>query len=416
MPPILGSKTVTVAVLTLLFAGDMFRHALTVPVWIVLALVSTAWAVAVLWTNHWSWRQIPLPLVLVLGWWLVSPVWSPYAVSSLLMLIPTTFMFLLGSAIVTAIPFDDVIRRAGLSLRLILAGSLVFEIVVGVLGRPLYPVGFVPTASTPIELAWSRGLFFDVTSRIQGLVGNANSLGMLALVALIIAGWRVYVTRSWRSLPALDAVVAVFVIARTMSATVTIAIAGVAVVLGISALARRRGIGWRVALWGTLTSLVASVGLALSQWTTITGLLGKSPDLTHRFDIWNAVIERIADQPIIGHGFVGWWPDWDRWFDIHTVDDLPMRQAHNVWLDLTMQTGLIGSTLFAIAFGAILVTLWRAFLASPASIAAVPLLITVALTVQSLSESRLLHEWGFVAFVAFAIVSERWRTSTSASS
>ena len=405
-----------VAVLTVLFAGDMLRHALTVPVWISLAIASTFWAVAVLVSKRWTWRQIPLPLVFLVGWWIVTPVWSSYATSSLLMLIPTAFMFLLGSAIVSAAPLDELIRRMALSLRLALVGSVIFEFVVGLVGRPLYPVGFVPTASTPIELAWSRGLFFDADARIQGLVGNANILGMLALVAAIIAVWRIIASRSWRTMSTLDLVIAAFLLARTMSATVNVAIAAIAVVFGIAAIARRTGNPWRVATWATLVGVVAAVGVALSQWTAVTQLLGKSPDLTHRFDIWTSVLERIVDQPLVGHGFVGWWPDWDPWFAIQSIDGLEMRQAHNLWLDLTMQTGIVGAVLFAITLGSILWTFGRTFVESPRSSATVPFLITIALTVQSLTESRLVHEWGFVLLVVFAVCAKRLRTDVSASS
>jgi hypothetical protein len=332
------------------------------------------------------------------------------------MLIPTFFMFLLGAALVTAASMEEVIRRMALSLRLVLVGSVLFELGVGIVGRPLYPVGFVPTATTPIELAWSRGLFFNPDARIQGLVGNANILGMLALVALIIAVWRLVVDRSWRTMSTLDAVVAGFLLERTMSATVNVAIVGLAVVIGIAAMARRRGTSWRVATWAALGSVVAAVAVALSQWTTVTQFLGKSPDLTHRFDIWKSVLARIADQPLFGHGFVGWWPDWDSWFAIQAIDGLEMRQAHNLWLDLAMQTGIIGATLFAITLGAIVWTFGRLFIESPRSVATVPFLITIALSVQSLTESRFVHEWGFVLLVAFSLWAKRLQTDVNATS
>jgi O-antigen ligase len=300
-------------------------------------------------------------------------------------------------------------------LRIILVGSVVFEIVVGIIGHPVYPVGLVATEATPIEMAWSRGLFFAPGGRIQGLVGNANLLGMLALILLIIAVWRIYASRNWRSLSALDAGVALFLVARTMSATVTVAIVGVAVVVGVAALARQSGIHWRVALWAVLVALVAGIGAAFSQWTAVTALLGKSPDLTHRFDIWNAVLARIVDQPVIGYGYVGWWPSWDSWFAIHSIDGVPMLQAHNVWLDLTMQTGLIGATLFAVALGSLFWPLLREFVRSPRSAAAVPFLVLTALTIQSLSESRMLIEWGFASIVVFGAVVKRMRTDVSES-
>jgi exopolysaccharide production protein ExoQ len=413
--PILGSKTIMVAVFTVLFAGDLVRYALTVPVWIALVLASTIWAVLVLRAGRVTWRQLPAPLLVVFAWWVVSPVWSPYATSSLIMLIPAAITVLLGLAIVTAAPGVEVVGRAALSLRLVLVGSVLFEFAVGIFGRAVYPVGMIATETTPIEMAWSRALFFTPGARIQGLVGNANLLGMLALVMLIIAVWRMYASRNWRSLSAFDAVVAVFLVARTMSATVTVAIVAIIAVVGIFALARKPGRRWRVALWATLAALVAGIGVGLTQWTTVTSLLGKSPDLTHRFDIWNAVVARIVDQPIIGYGYVGWWPSWDAWFDIHSIDGVPMLQAHNVWLDLTLQTGVIGTVLFAVALGAVLWQLTRTFITTPRSIVTVPFLVLTALLVQSLSESRMLIEWGFASVVMFAVVAHRSRAGVSES-
>jgi O-antigen ligase len=128
------------------------------------------------------------------------------------------------------------------------------------------------------------------------------------------------------------------------------------------------------------------------------------------------VLERIADQPLVGHGFVGWWPDWDPWFAIQSIDGLEMRQAHNLWLDLAMQTGIVGAMLFAITLGSILWTFGRAFVESPRATATVPFLITLALTVQSLTESRLIHEWGFVLLIVFVVCAKRQRADVSASS
>ncbi len=398
-----------VAVLTLLLAGDLVRYALTVPVWVGIVFVATAWGVAVLWTNRVSWRHLPLALLATLGWWLITPLWSPYAANSALMLVPAVFTVILGAALVTAVPLDEFIRRGALTLRLVLVGSILFEIAVGIYGRPVYPVGIVATPTTPIEVAWSRAVLFVPGARIQGLVGNANILGMLSLILLIVAVWRITASREWRTMSSLDVIVALFLIYRTMSATVTVAALGVGIVVVLAAFARRHGIQWRVAFWASIAAMVGAAVVAILKWSTVAGFLGKSPDMTHRFDIWKAVLGRIADQPVVGHGFVGWWPTWDPWFAIHTIDGVPMMEAHNAWLDLTMQTGLIGAALFAIALGTILYSLWRAFCESPRSVAAVPFLILDALAVQSLTESRILIEWGLASVVAFGIVAERLR-------
>ena len=411
MAQIIAKKPVMVAILVLLFAGDFFRNALTVPVWAALVIVASVWSLVVIIMNRVTWRALPIPLLALLAWWAVSPSWSPYPATSLVMLITALMGVLFGLAIASAVPLDDLVRRSAMSLRLILAGSILFEIIVALIGRPVYPVGFSETSTTPIEMAWSRGLFFSA-GRIQGLVGNANVLGMLGLVLLIIGLWRVYASRQWITVSVLDVALAVIIIARTMSATVTVTLGALAVIAGLTALARRNGLWWRIGLGSAVAVICGAVVAAVAQWSTFVGLLGKSPDLTHRFDIWAAVIDRITERPILGSGFVGWWPSWDPWFAIHSVESMPMSQAHNVWLDITMQTGFVGAILFAVTLIVILWTLWRTFAHSPRSVASVPFLILCALTVQSLTESRLLHEWGFVSIIICAIISERIRVGT----
>jgi len=405
---IIAKKPVIVAILVLLFAGDFFRNAFTVPVWAALVIVASVWSLVVIVINRVSLRALPIPLLALVTWWAISPVWSPYPTTSLLMLLTALMGVLFALATTSAIPLDDLICRLALSLRLILAGSILFEVIVALIGHPVYPVGFAETSSTPIEMAWSRGLFFS-GGRIQGLVGNANVLGMLGLVLLIIGLWRVFASRQWRRASVLDSVLAIVIIGRTMSATVTVTLGALAVVIGLSALARRNGTWWRIGLGGALALIGSAVVAAVAQWSTFVSLLGKSPDLTHRFDIWAAVIDRIVERPILGSGYVGWWPNWDPWFEIHSVDGLPMAQAHNVWLDVAMQTGIVGVMLFAVTLIYILWTLWRTFTQSPLSVASVPFLVLCALAVQSLTESRLLHEWGFVTLITCAIIAERIR-------
>jgi O-antigen ligase len=262
-------------------------------------------------------------------------------------------------------------------------------------------------------MAWSRGLFFSA-GRIQGLVGNANVLGMLGLLLLVIGLWRLYVSRQRGIVSVLDSALAIVIIARTMSATVTVTLVALVIIVGLTALARRNGLWWRIGLGGAIAIIGGAVVTTVWQWPTFVALLGKSTDLTHRFDIWAAVVDRINESPILGSGFVGWWPSWDPWFAIHAVDGLPMSQAHNVWLDIAMQSGLVGVMLFAFTLVTALWHLWRNFAKSPVSVASVPFLVLCALTVQSLTESRLLHEWGFVCFIICAIIAERSRVMSIA--
>jgi O-antigen ligase len=125
------------------------------------------------------------------------------------------------------------------------------------------------------------------------------------------------------------------------------------------------------------------------------------------------VIGLAQERPWFGWGWVGYWVPWVEPFDGLAVrNGVAYLQAHNAWLDVWLQLGIVGLIAFAsIVIGAF----WRSwFLAVdrprdeagrllPHSAAAlVPLLLLVALVGQSLAESRILIESGWLLLIAIA--------------
>ena len=402
MRRILASETLTVAVLVVLFAGDFFRNLLTVPGWVALALACTAWAVWTLVVNRVTWRALPLTLVIAFGWIVVSPAWSPYALTSAGLTLGFIFTVTIGLALGTTVPLDALLTRAATALRLVLASSLVFELAVALSGSPLYPVGMDAPPGTSIELAWSRGILFEAGGRVQGIVGNANLLGMLGLLALIIAVVR-FTQKHSRTIGGIDAALALIVLYTTASTTVFLAGVAVMAVWALVWLSRRPPVVARVAGGVIVATGLGVVVYALTHWATFAASLGKSPDMTNRFGIWNAVIERVSVRPITGFGFVGWWPTWEGWFGIHAIRNIRVQQAHNVWLDLAMQVGIVGAALFAIALVVTGWLLWKRASATMAPTGLMALGILTAMSVQTLTESRILTEWGIALFVVLAV-------------
>lgn len=406
MRRLVANETLTVGVLIVLFASDFFRNLLTVPGWVALALLCAAWAIAALVINRVSWRTIPLSLLLTLAWIALSPLWSPYALTSAVLTLGFLLTVTVGLALVTTIPIDDLVTRFGVALRLILVSSLIFEIGVALSGRPLYPVGVNAPPGTSIELAWSRALLFVDGGRIQGIVGNANLLAMLSLLMLIIALVR-FAKHQSRALAVFDVVVALFLLYKASSATVSLAALAVFGVWALAWFARRPRLVTRI---GFSALLVASIGVivyAITNWPTVATALGKSPDMTNRFGIWEAVFERVASSPIIGNGFAGWWPTWDDWFAIHSIRDVRVQQAHGAWFDLAMQVGFVGTTLFAVTVFSTAWLLWRhaARKSDPVAVIAVGML--TAMLVQTLTESRILSEWGIALLVILVVIARR---------
>jgi exopolysaccharide production protein ExoQ len=92
-------------------------------------------------------------------------------------------------------------------------------------------------------------------------------------------------------------------------------------------------------------------------------------------------------------------------------------QAHNAWLDVWLQLGILGVIVFA---AVVFATLWRVwFLAVDrprfdlrddrpyTALSLLPLLIITVLIVQSFAESRILIESGWVLLTLFALKSKQ---------
>ena len=167
----------------------------------------------------------------------------------------------------------------------------------------------------------------------------------------------------------------------------------------------------------TVVGLAALAG-GLAFRAQVLGLLGKSSDLTNRTQIWQDVSALAQERPVFGWGWVSYWVPWVKPFD-NLAENNGIRQlhAHNAWIDVWFQLGIIG----LIVFGALIVsTLSRSWLfavdrpqVSPgtqgdySSASLLPLLLLVALIVQSFAESRLLVEFGLFTLALLAVKTKR---------
>jgi O-antigen ligase len=288
---------------------------------------------------------------------------------------------------------------------------LAFELVVAVVIRaPVLPVWVTGSdrVDPPLLLFWSRDLLLD-GGPIQGVVGSSSLLAMTALCALIVFSIQL-ATGSVRRLPgAVWVVIAIGMIALTRSATIILGLAAVIVALGVILLLRRartplaRRATWLGIVLGA--AVIAVVGVLARG--TILASLGKSEDLTGRLDIWARVIDLAVQRPVFGWGWISFWAPWVEPFRGYIERrGVVQLHAHDAWLDVWLQLGIVGLIVFAALVAS---TLVRSFsLAVDPEIAPggaarpfsaltllAPLLMT-ALLVQSVAESRILVEGGWM--------------------
>ncbi|TFC44932.1 O-antigen ligase family protein [Cryobacterium shii] len=372
----------------------------------------------------WMWPRFPKSLIAFLGLATLSLVWTNYLGASLIGITlqwVTTFAALFLALCLT---WTELLRTLGAALRWALGLSLVFEVTVGLFVRqPVLPFWVdYGTDTVPQAFYWSRGLLFH-GGPIEGIVANRNLLGFLALLAVIVfalqlaagtvrRGWGV----AWLSL-------AVLILVLTRSATVSFAAVVVAVVLGLALWARRRGPDRRGVVYLTAAASVVAVSAALAALAPrILPLLGKSADLTGRLDIWRSVIDLAGQRPVQGWGWVSYWAPWAEPFKGLAVRrGVVYLQAHNAWLDVWLQLGILGLIIF---IALVLSTLWRSWLlavdrprrtvadTAPYTVSSLlPLLLLTALLAQSVAESRMLIESGWVLLVVLAVTTKRAQSS-----
>ena len=367
-----------------------------------------------------NWRKFPKTITAFLLLATLSIAWSYYPGASALGVALQLITTLAALFLAVTLTWPELLRTLGGALRWVLALSLVFELFVAVVVQHEVLPFFVDygTNDVPNAFYWSRGLLL-AGGPIEGIVANRNLLGFIALTAIIVFAVQLRAHTVKRNAGLVWLALAIGMLLLTRSATVTVSLVAVVAALLFALWARRVHDQHRRPLYAVAAASVLAVTAALALFSgQLFGLLGRSDDLTGRFDIWASVTHLALERPVFGWGWVSYWVPW-----VEPFNDLAVRkgvtylQAHNVWLDVWLQLGVIGVILFA---ALVFSTLWRAwFLAVDrprlgvkdtepfAASALLPLLLLAALIAQSIAESRMLIESGWVILIVLAVVTKR---------
>jgi exopolysaccharide production protein ExoQ len=397
-----------------LAAGDVWRYLLSWWGWGAIILVFVTLAVIELVRSRTDVRRLPLLLVATLALMTLSIAWSAYPGASALGVVATLATTVYAVFLATCFTWAELVDALARAMRVVLALSLLFELVVAVFVRgPVLPLWVDHSSLDEIPRAfyWSRDLLLD-GGRIQGIVGNANILAMAALLSLVAEVARRVAGRGSLGGFITWVAIAIGVLALTRSSTVFIAAAAVAVV-SLAVWFARRGSGTRRV--GTAFGLIAvaagaTVAAVLFRGPLL-GLLGKSEDLTNRLDIWAIVTDLAGQRPVVGWGWVSYWAPWVEPFDdLVVIKGVTYLQAHNAWLDVYLQLGILGLVVVGLFVLTTIVRTWVYSLDGPRDSALVPMALLVAVLVQGFAESRLLIEigWAILVLVSISTATNRW--------
>jgi exopolysaccharide production protein ExoQ len=398
-----------------LTAGDLWRYLFSWWGWGAIVGVLLTLVIIELVRMRVDVRRLPFTLIAFLALVLLSVIWSDYRVATgagiALTFITTAFAVFLT----TAFDLETFLRAFGVALRWILGLSLLFELVVAAIIRhPVLPlwVDYSGLAKIPAAYYWSRDLLFH-GGQIQGIQGNSNLLALVALFSLIVFAVQWVAGTASRAWLGFWGLVALATLALTRSSTVLLAL-GAVVLLGLFLIVLRRVSSTRrgIVYAGGLVVVAGIASVALFARSPILALLGKHSDLTGRTEIWDKVIALANERPAAGWGWVSYWAPWVEPFKhLVVIKGVTYYQAHDAWIDIYLQLGIIGLIVFGLL---VLTTLIRSLiLALDAGrgrvplVSIFPLLIVVALIVHSIAESRLLIEIGFALLVVASIRSNQ---------
>lgn len=352
-------------------------------------------------------RRFPLPLALLLTWMALSALWSNYQLVSL-----AAFGVQLATTIVAvffATQFDwrQLLNVFANTIRLILLLSLVIELIAAVTG-PIKPPFANFEGDTPPAPAywWVQGNLFQ-SERIQGFVGNANLIAFVAVLGLAIFLVEYLVSAKNQTLAIASMVAAASFIALAKSASMSVAllIVVIAAIIAMIAEGKPRPVRhkiYRTTLWSSLFGLF----LVAVYWVEITDLLGKSPDASGRFFIWQSVWTLVQERWLLGWGWISHWiPGVAPYEGLIVIENVPHFHAHNAFLDVWLQLGIVGLLIFLWLLWTTFVRVWRVAVVHTNPLYFWPLFAFMVISTQALTESRLLIENGWMLLVLLALKS-----------
>ena len=345
----------------------------------------------------------PISLLVFLALAALSVAWSQYqwvTVGSLAYLAAYTTLALHIALVRDTI---QVVRAFGDVLRLVLAVSLVLEVLSGILIDT--PIGFLGIGGHLAE-----------GGPISGLLGNRNELGLLAVIAGLsfVIEWR---TRSiGRDLAIGSLVMASITLFFTRSSiawgTAFVAILALGVLYGLRRIPAERRRFWQFA------SLGLAATAAMIAWlvrTAIVDALNAGGELDYRLAVWRGLWDLLKLHPVEGWGWIGQWnTEIPPYLSFDHISGRSAESGVNAYLDVWFQLGVIGLVVFIGLLGLAFTRSWLLASRKRSVVYTWPAVVLAALVTASLAESSVLVEFGWMALVICCVNASQslsWRVA-----
>lgn len=143
----------------------------------------------------------------------------------------------------------------------------------------------------------------------------------------------------------------------SQSRTALVVMAAVLVLLRVVRLRRN---GTKALIGGIVAIVVVATALSIAvDAESMAGMLGRDATMTGRTRIWELAFQSVVERPILGYGYSAFWNVSQDALRISKTLHWQVPHAHNGFIDLTLQLGVVGLFLFLAVYG---LAVWRAII------------------------------------------------------
>jgi exopolysaccharide production protein ExoQ len=303
------------------------------------------------------------PFMILLAFTFLSAIWSEAPGLTLRRSIALALTFVFGAYLASRFTLKEQFRLLAWAFAICIVFSFIFEL-----------LGLNPSEGIP---GW-YGVFFHKTELGRNFAVGALVFlfwtrvdpdhRKLALLGFTLSAILVLLSRDVTSLVTLFVLLIVFpYVERVVRWNPARAIAAIVALL----------------MFGALSILYVSQHLG-----EVTGLLGKDPQLTGRVPLWILSVAMALRRPWLGYGFSAFWiPDYAYTQRIwHILGWMPPH-AHNGVLELWLELGLIGTSIFMLIYIHYCLRAVRLLRQTKESVATWPLVFLLFFFITNFTES-----------------------------
>lgn len=240
---------------------------------------------------------------------------------------------------------------------------------IGLLGSTFFAM-YLATRYSPGELlrllGWtlSIGALLSLVSGIvlpsygiagaswRGIYIHKNAMGRLMAMGAIILLLLTFSNRKYRWLTGIGVGLSVGLLLLSQSKGALVVFISLLALLPLY-----NALRWNYTIvvpFSIVVIILSAIGLTwlVSESETILGALGKDATLTGRTDIWAAAVDMINQRPILGYGYGAFWLGLESEYSAYVwhYANWEVPNAHNGFIDLTLDLGYLGISVFLIGF------------------------------------------------------------------